>query len=106
MNDQPELPPLREGLLDSETLNNLFEDLRRCTRVLSVLPKSNVRGMVDVVPVSLEDGRRQFLERRVRGLQIRYHYQDFEWWDTLMWMGDKVKIVRIQHDFSELNRGG
>jgi hypothetical protein len=106
MNDstgQPTLPELHDALLDAATVEQLFQDLAACARISEILPKFSRREMVREAgtPLSLEEARELLMSGRVRGLQIRYRYQDADWWDTLMRQPEGVRIVRIRHEFSE-----
>jgi hypothetical protein len=98
----PTLPDLLQSSLDPETLHQLFVDLEACTEIIEVIPKALA---ADYVPerseITLEEGREMLLGGHVRGLQIRYHYQDSQWWDTLLPEASTggFRIVRIQHDF-------
>jgi hypothetical protein len=47
----------------------------------------------------LADARELIATRAVRGLQLRYRYQDADWWDTLMLVGDHFRLIRIRHEF-------
>jgi len=97
-----QLPDLQQSSLDPDTLAQLFADLAECTEIIEVIPKAMAAGYVpESSQIGLDEGRRMLLGGHVRGLQIRYHYQGSQWWDTLL--PDTVtggfRIVRIQHDF-------
>jgi hypothetical protein len=97
--DQPRrIPELRQSLLDPATLRALFNDIRQCATVLEVVPRQARHRLVEAESVTLDEGERLLLVGRVRALQIRYLYDDAEWWDTLIAEPGGVRIVRIRHD--------
>lgn len=103
MSEQPPLPDLQQSVLDPDTLAQLFSDLGSLTEILEVIPKALAQGYVlEGSEISLDEGRRMLLSGVVRGLQIRYQYQDSQWWDTLLpdAASGGFRIVRIQHDFA------
>jgi hypothetical protein len=93
------LPDLNEAILDAATLERLFRDLEVCTRITEIIPKFAERQMVTEQTLSLEQARQLLLEGRARGIQIRYHYDGADWWDTLMRTPQGIRLVRIRHEF-------
>ena len=49
--------------------------------------------------LTLADARRLLEARAVRGLQLRYRYDNADWWDTLMVLPDGFRLVRLGHEF-------
>jgi hypothetical protein len=91
------MPELTEGLLDEATLDRLFADLAACTRIFSILVKPLAREHVGSDGATTLDQARALLRARtVRGVQVRYRYQDAEWWDTLMVLPQGVRLVRVR----------
>ena len=88
------LPPLQQTVLDGPTTAALFRDLAACTRVLSITPKTAAAGhttgtiTLDAAATGLRDGS-------LRGVQIRYHYDEREWCDTLIATPTGLRVVRI-----------
>lgn len=98
-----ELPDLQQSVLDAETLEQLFSDLATCTEIIEIIPKAAAEGYVpEHTHMTLDEARALLLNGQIRGLQIRYHYQGSQWWDTLLPAPDNpgFRIVRIQHDFA------
>jgi hypothetical protein len=94
------LPPLHTATLDLSQVEHLLADIEACTTHLEILPKFAAQGRVpEVASVSLQTAREMLAQRRVRGLQLRYHYDGADWWDTLMVTGNLFRIVRIRHEF-------
>ncbi len=94
------LPDLNTTLLDDEQVEQLLRDIELCAQIAEIIPKFAARGHVpDSASVTLAEARKLIATRAVRGLQLRYRFEDADWWDTLMLVGDQFRIVRIRHDF-------
>ncbi|HAV14460.1 MAG TPA: hypothetical protein DCX06_13365 [Opitutae bacterium] len=99
MTDAKPLPELHQNVLDSKTLAFFVADLKACAEILVVMPKAGP-GYVAPKEIDLEEGARLLEAADLRGLQIRYRYQNAEWWDTLINRDGNIHITRIQQDFS------
>ena len=90
---------LQNAVLDDATIDQLFDDITSLTTVIAVIPKTAERGYVAPESMSLDEGRQLLSNRTARGIQIRYQYQQQEWWDTLMILPDgMVRLVRIAYE--------
>lgn len=101
--DEPplKLPELNLTLLDAAQVERLLRDIKACTQITEIIPKYAARGHVpDTAAVTLAQARELLATRAVRGLQLRYRYEDADWWDTLMLVGEQFRLVRIRHDFT------
>ncbi|MBE0544196.1 MAG: hypothetical protein IH623_22885 [Verrucomicrobia bacterium] len=95
------LPELNLTLLDAAQVEALLRDIEACTQITEIIPKYATRGHVpDTAAVTLAQARELLATRAVRGLQLRYRYEDADWWDTLMLAGEQFRLVRIRHDFT------
>lgn len=95
------LPDLNMTLLDAAQVEQLLRDVELCAQITEIIPKFAAHGHVpDTAAVTLAQARVLLATRTVRGLQLRYRYEDADWWDTLMLVGDQFRLVRIRHDFS------
>ena len=95
------LPDLTTAPLDASQVEQLLRDIEVCGQITEIIPKYASRDHVPEAPnVSLAQARQMLAERTIRGLQIRYRYDNADWWDTLMLTGDLFRLVRIRHDFS------
>lgn len=101
MNTEQEskLPELHQAELDADTLESYFRDLDQCADVFAVIPKMGP-GYVSPSAVELASGFELLRSGQVRGLQVRYHYEGVEWWDTLILQGGVVRMTRIEQNFS------
>ena len=93
-----ELPDLNQAVVDEARLTQLFSDIETCTQVLAVVPRYASRQFIAPTSVSLDEGKRMLVSRRVRAIQLRYLYDGSEWWDTLIPVATGTRIVRIRHD--------
>jgi len=97
----PKLPDLNQAMLDWPGLDQLLRDIELCTQITEILPKLAPQGYVpENESLTLAEGRELLQQRTVRGMQFRYRYEDADWWDTIMIIGDQYRLVRIRHDFS------
>lgn len=95
------LPELHGGLLAQEEVERLLADIENCGELLAIIPKYGTRDYVpEQVALTLADARAVLAARSVRGLQLRYRHVGAEWWDTLMVVGEKFRLVRIRHDWA------
>lgn len=99
------LPELNQAVLDPETLDQLFRDIARCTQVLEVIPRFSRQQLVEHCSISLQQGRKLLRSGEARAIQLRYRYEEAEWWDTLIREREGVRIVRIRHDFDHPDEG-
>jgi len=88
-------------MLDAAQAEQLLADIEACAELVEILPKFGPQDQVpDAAGVTLAEARTLLAARTVRGLQLRYRYEGADWWDTLMVVGDRFRVVRIRHDFS------
>ena len=91
------LPELNTTELDAAQVEQLLRDIEVCTQITEIIPKFAARGQVaEAASVTLAQARELLAGRAVRGLQLRYRYENADWWDTLMVLGDKCRLVRIR----------
>jgi hypothetical protein len=94
------LPQLHQAELDPATLDQYFADLVACAQIHAVLPRAAARTPVAAAEgVSLDEGRQGLRSGALRGVQIRYRYENRDWCDTLVARpGGAARIVRICED--------
>ena len=95
-----ELPPLSDSVIDLNTVTALFADLEAFTEVLEVRLKGSATQYVGENQCTLETAMQLIKTRAVRGVQIRYIYEQSQWWDTLVVTPNEIRIVRIRPDFA------
>ena len=97
-----QLPELNTKLLNDDEVTQLLRYIELCAEITEIIPKFAAYGHVpETGAITLAEARTLLAARAVRGLQIRYRYQDVDWWDTLMLVRDSFRLVRIRHDFSQ-----
>lgn len=99
--EQPiEFPDLNHAVLDEATLAQYFEDLR-LAQVFAVLVKGGPERYANENSIALETAQKLLAMGLCHGVQIRYLWQDEEWWDTLMQTSEGTRLVRVNHRFPE-----
>lgn len=96
--DIPTLAELSGGLLDAPLVDRLFADLSAEAEILAILCKGGARDHGTGVAPDLAAARALLAANAVRGVQIRYRWQNGEWWDTLMRTPEGVRLVRMRQD--------
>lgn len=91
-----EFPELVTADLDVAEVQQLFDDVATCTRLLDVLVKSGALQHADPNPVALESARQRLLSGEVRALQLRYVHDGSEWRDTLVAVDGVFRLTRIR----------
>jgi X-X-X-Leu-X-X-Gly heptad repeat protein len=94
-----DLPDLHLAVLDDASIDQLHADIAALTEVIDVLTKQGRRDYAADAAVTLDDGVAQLRSGAARCLQIRYHYDDAQWWDTLVAVPGGYRLVRVRHDF-------
>jgi hypothetical protein len=96
----PRLPELTSATLDEEELAALFRDLEVCAEITEINAKFAAQGHVpESGELTLAEARNLLVQRAARGVQIRYRYDDADWWDTIMVHGHAYRLVRIRPDY-------
>ena len=97
------LPDLHQAVLDTATLQQLCEDILACTELLEVIPKYAGNSYVREAPaLTIQQGIQELANGELLGLQLRYRYEGALWWDTLMRTPAGIRMVRIEHNFEDL----
>jgi Fe-S-cluster-containing hydrogenase component 2 len=92
---QIELPVLREAELDANGLRALFRDLETAAEIEEVRCKGARGRRADARTMSAAEALTGLLAGRVRGVQIRYRYQDELWCDTILASETGHRVVRV-----------
>jgi MauM/NapG family ferredoxin protein len=91
-----ELPELTEATLDEVGLRTLFRDLALATEIAEVRCKQGPQRRANTSDISVEEARDWLLEGRVRGVQVRYRYDDRNWCDTILATPTGHRVVRVE----------
>ncbi len=90
-----ELPELREAELDEDDLRRLFLDIEAAAEIEDVRCKGAPDRRAEVASVTAAEALAQLLDRKVRGVQVRYRYQDELWSDTIIATPQAFRVVRM-----------
>lgn len=93
------LPELQDSLIDNATFHQYVDDLHHAAKVLDVRLKGHDAPRAQDNTIDLARGFVLFEGKDVGGMQIKYLYEGLEWWDTLMWVGENIRLIRIAHDW-------
>lgn len=93
--DEP-FPEMHDAVLSSDELSALFRDYRECAVVGEILVKPGPGFVSTESAPTLEQAEELLRNRAVRGVQVRYQFNDGAWWDTLMQTPAGVRLVRIR----------
>lgn len=95
----PPMPPMNDAVLDDAALASLFRDIGQLTQVDEIIIKQRPGHVNDAQQVTLQEALELLRFRQVKGVQIRYRHDGAHWWDTLMPIGESVRLVRVRHHF-------
>ncbi len=100
--DLSELPPMREALLSEEDVSQLFSDIATFGSQILLMQrtKGSSRATTSQATTAeqLTAARDSLLSGELPRLQIRYHWQEKNWIDTLQRREAAYYLVRIAHD--------
>lgn len=94
MSAAPRLAELVHAELDTATLDALERDLATLTTVLDVQVKGAAATYAAGTGTALAEALAALRAGAVRGVQVRYAYQQDVWWDTLLRTPAGVRLVR------------
>ena len=99
--DLSELPPMREALLSAEQVHELFMDIDRFAADVLLMQRSprtqRAAAARATTSQQLTAARDALLTHRIPRIQLRYHWDNSDWIDTLECRDDGVRLVRIAH---------
>lgn len=96
MSAGPQLAELVQADLDAATLDALERDLAALTTVLDVQVKGAAATYAAGTGTALAEALAALRAGAVRGVQLRYAYQQEVWWDTLLRTPAGVRLVRMR----------
>jgi hypothetical protein len=89
-------PELNDAILGSDELSALFRDYRACATINDIIVKPGPGYVPQQSRPTLDHAEELLRARAVRGIQIRYQFEQKTWCDTLMPLADNIRLVRIQ----------
>lgn len=93
------LPELQDSMIDEATFRQYVDDLHHAAKILDVRLRGHEAARAQDNTIDLARGFVLFEGKDVGGMQIKYLYEGLEWWDTLMWVGENIRLIRIAHDW-------
>ena len=87
---------VHEAVIDDATLDALVSDLTTYAQVLDVLVKGAPTHRTNGQVVALQDAVAWLRDGSVRGIQVRYRYDECEWRDTWLATGAGIRLVRVK----------
>jgi hypothetical protein len=89
--------PLQDAILDAATLSQLLFDIGHAAVLVGIVIRPlGARRAGGLPPPSLEAAQ-HVLAEGTASVQLRYRFDDEEWWDTLLPVTGGVRLVRISH---------
>ncbi|MFK7777859.1 MAG: hypothetical protein QM501_07010 [Gimesia sp.] len=95
--DGPPIPEMREMIFDEEQLASFLSDLKEFTKIESIQIKGGETSHADDPQLNLDDAFSALKTDSVRGIQIRYNHNGFDWSDTVFNAAKDYKVIRCQH---------
>jgi len=99
--DLSELPPMREAMLSSDQVAQLFADIEALGTDIVLMQRSTrtarATGSAANSSENVRTARTSLLSGSITRLQIRYRWQDKSWIDTLETTADGYRLIRIAH---------
>jgi hypothetical protein len=89
--DGPPIPMLVDGILSPEQVKNLFADLTAHARGLEIRDRAGKTYPADQACDLL-------LRSKQGALQLRYHFDGYNWTDTIMHTPQGLRAVRCRHE--------
>jgi hypothetical protein len=91
------LADLQDAILEPETLRQLLFDIETQAQLIEIRVKGGATAQASAGVRTLSAARSLLESGGVLGVQLRYRWRGFEWWDTLMRSAAGIRLVRIQH---------
>ncbi len=91
------LADLQDAILEPEMLGQLLFDVETQTELIEILVKGGATAQATAGVPTLAAARALLESGSVLGVQLRYRWGGFEWWDTLVRSPGGIRLVRIQH---------
>ena len=95
--DGPPVPLMVEGLIDSPTLARLFADIETVAAILSVREKGGPAEFAETGETPPAAALDRLLAGTARAVQVRYHFDGYEWSDTVVAVPNGYRVIRCRH---------
>jgi hypothetical protein len=99
--DLSELPPMREAFLSEEQVRQLFNDIETLASDILLMQRTpgSQRAIASraTIAAQLHQALESLLSGTIPRIQIRYHWQQMNWIDTLEHGENSIRLIRIAH---------
>ena len=95
--DDVPLADLQDEVIDPERLGQLLFDIETQTELIEIRVKGAATAQASAGVRTLAAARALLESGGVLGVQLRYRWRGYEWWDTLVRSPAGLRLVRIQH---------
>ena len=95
--DDVPLADLQDEIVDPERLGQLLFDIETQTELVEIRVKGGATAQASTGAGTLVAARTLLEGGSVLGVQLRYRWRGFEWWDTLLRSPAGIRLIRIQH---------
>jgi hypothetical protein len=95
--DGPPVPLMVEGLIDPPTLARLFADIQTAGTILGVREKGGPAEYASGEQMPPAVALDRLLTGTARAVQLRYHFDGYEWTDTVLATTTGFRVVRCRH---------
>ena len=92
-----DLPAIQMATLDQAMLDQLFYNIAARAELFEVSFKSDPDARTEVAPLDLESARAAFVSGSVIGVQLWYRLRDKVWLDTIVHVGNEIRLARVEH---------
>lgn len=98
LEDGPPVPLMVEGIIDADTLRQLFTDLSLSARILKIREKGGASAYTMDEEPPPEIALDRLLSGATRAVQVHYQFAGFEWADTMLRLPSGFRVVRCRYD--------
>jgi len=99
--DLSQLPPMREALLSTAQIEQLFADIDAMASDILLMQRSSRAARATATQATssdnLDSAKSALLSGHITRLQIRYRWDDTAWIDTLETKPEGTRLIRIAH---------
>lgn len=99
--DLAALPPMREAVLSTDDVNELFSDIAQLATEVTLMRRTTRARRANGAPLGdvaqLAAAEEALLSGQIPRLQIRYRWNDALWIDTLSRQAAGFHLIRIAH---------
>jgi hypothetical protein len=92
-----DLPAIHLATLDHAMVDQLFYNIAARAELFEVSFKIDRDARTAVASLDLEGAHAAFVSGSVLGVQLWYRLRDKVWLDTIVHVGNEIRLVRVEH---------